>query len=394
MAANKGAEDYDPNVAKRKLSDVLRQLNEAGLKGELGFEFSESVFWKELEELVARWFTCMSPVMGLTFRQAAKAARSAALSRRKQSLGVRAFMAAQRAKNNPDVKPAEAPSAIAAEGRAAEKTSVEEYSDYLRKNRTAQVCGFDVMMDSAGKLHLLEVNNTPSLSTEEIVPAHGGSVDEEGGGYVCTETGCEYNDAWEEGTSHIHREGAIDVAIKEEVVTGLFSLITESHEMYTGGSVATSAARREVNGGRITEPAATENMSLLQAAYCNLGFLDSDDLGAAGWASSALLAFSQLVQFTVPQKFRNALLSAELCTAGAEADLEAMIAQWTERMTKWYQDSERRSSSARLEVGEFVRFLDEAIGKGILRVDLGGVPAVLRALAAFVEPTSKEGTTD
>ena len=393
VAANKGSEDYDPNVAKRTLGDVLQQLTEVGLKGELGFEFSEAAFWKELEEIVCGWFICMSPVLGLTFRQAATAARGAALSRRKQS-GARAFMAAQRAKNNPDAKPAaaEKPAAAAsaaAEGKAAAKTLPEEHLDYLKKNRTAQVCGFDVMMDSAGKLHLLEVNNTPSLSTEEIIPAHG-SMDEEelheGGGCVCTEPGCQYTNAWEEGASHIHREGVIDVAIKAEVVTSLLSLITESHELYTGGSgsVGTSAAGREVNIGGIAEPAAAHTMSLLQAAYVNSGFLDTDDLGDAGWASSALLAFSQPVQFSMPERFRNALLS--LCTAGAEADLEAMVSQWNERMHHWYEKEERRSSSARLEVGELVRFLHEAIGKGTLRVDLGGMSGVLRELAAFADP--------
>ena len=54
-------------------------------------------------------------------------------------------------------------------GRAA--TATADYQAFLRKCKTAQVLGFDVMLDAAGKMHLVEVNNSPSLSTEEIVPA-------------------------------------------------------------------------------------------------------------------------------------------------------------------------------------------------------------------------------
>ena len=92
-SANKGSDDYDPNDSKRQLSAVLEQLSNSQT---LGFEFREAEFWSQLEDLVRNWFLCMRPVMSLTFRQAAKAARSAALSQRKKPSGLRAFMAAQR----------------------------------------------------------------------------------------------------------------------------------------------------------------------------------------------------------------------------------------------------------------------------------------------------------
>ena len=84
------------------------------------------------------------------------------------------------------------------------KPPLEEYASFLKKCRTAQVLGFDVMLDAKGGMHLLEVNNSPSLSLEEIAQVAAGASEEDlakccavdgiVGGYVCTEVGCEYSD--------------------------------------------------------------------------------------------------------------------------------------------------------------------------------------------------------
>ena len=78
------------------LARILKDCVLSYLRGELEFEFDEVVFWAQLSQLVCAWCVCMRPVLGLTYRQAVKAARRASASRNQRSSGIRAFMAAQR----------------------------------------------------------------------------------------------------------------------------------------------------------------------------------------------------------------------------------------------------------------------------------------------------------
>ena len=157
------------------------------------------------------------------------------------------------------------------------KPPLEEYASFLKKCRTAQVLGFDVMLDAKGGMHLLEVNNSPSLSLEEIAQVAAGASEEDlakccavdgiVGGYVCTEVGCEYSDGERCGPPrvacrrtllvlaglwhrkpHIHREGRVDVAIKTPAVTALLRLLSEPEAL--AGSSETQKAFLDGLGAR------------------------------------------------------------------------------------------------------------------------------------------------
>ena len=169
-------------------------------------------------------------------------------------------------------------------------------------------------------------------------------------------------------------------------------------------------------------------LRLLERAYAT-HFLDTDDMGPEGWQSSCLLSFSQPVNFRLPQSFRSTLLSL---SAAEEADdsgtgsisLDEMITEWdthmkqvrtsawhighksnlwksaSSRLTsclyccrrrhhhRWwcltlqkYAMQERRSSSARFELGDIVGLLDRALRQGKLRGGLD-LSAILGALAS------------
>lgn len=357
-AVNKGSDDYDVDMSKKTMSAVLQQLCEADTKGLLGFEFSEEKFWRQLDDIVSSWLTLMNPVLGLTFRQGSKAARSAALSRRKKSEGIRAFMAAQRAAAaatevaDPDAVPqgttgtrtrekADGAAHLQKRADGAEDRRYTEYEDYLLKCRSAQVLGFDVMLDASGKMFLLEVNNSPSLSTEEILrlvpsaaeptPDTGATTGQSAEGCVCTEAGCEYS----EGLPHIHREGALDRCIKSPVVEALLRLITSQHDNCGPLTFKDGLSVRPLrsNESTTTVPPA---LRMLEQCYVT-HFLDTDDVGPDGWSSSCLLSFSQPVGFCLPQSFRAALLSlsanGEVASSGTEStSLDGMISEWEQHM--------------------------------------------------------------
>jgi hypothetical protein len=366
-AANKGSHDYDVDTSKRTMGDVLQQLREADTKRMLGFTFSEESFWHQLDNIVSSWLAIMNPVFGLTFRQASKAARSAALSRRKKSSGIRAFMAAQRAAAaSTEAAVEETPGARI--GKHAGKTAevqtnassggdgsvYTEYEEYLRKCRSAQVLGFDVMLDASGKLHLLEVNNSPSLSTEEILrlspsesqvsaaASSNTSAPNQSSNKasnqpdvaercVCTEAGCEYSEG--KGLPHIHREGALDRHIKSPVVETLLRLATSQHNCDITGKDGLSVRPLRSNESTSMVP---RSLRLLEHAYAT-HFLDTDDVGLGGWQSSCLLSFSQPVYFHLPQSFRSTLLSlsAEEETDDFDSEftsLNDMIAEWETHM--------------------------------------------------------------
>jgi hypothetical protein len=381
-AANKGSEEYDLNASKRKMSTVLQQLCEAGERGLLEFAFTEAAFWEQLEHIVQSWLALMRPIMGLTFRQASKAARSAALSRRKKSQGIRAFMAAQRAAAAGAAGAADPTTAPEGAQTHKEKGKTEgkqkaggaaagaysDYEDYLLKCRSAQVLGFDVMLDASGKLHLLEVNNSPSLSTEEIVRvspsgaeaegAESEGAESDGAESVCTDVACEYSEGG--SVPHIHHEGPLDRCIKTPVIEALLRLVRRQHDAAAAAAAATAGdgagdgsgdrpdeckvclgVRQLKKSDPATVPAVAtveKSLKLLEAAYCN-HFLDTDDVGPSGWPSSCLLSFSQPVSFHLPDSFRAALVSLSTAELAEDADVDpesktvdGMITKWDQRM--------------------------------------------------------------
>ena len=317
------------------------------------------------------------------------------------------------------------------------------------KCRSAQVLGFDVMLDASGKMHLLEVNNSPSLSTEEILRLSPSELElssatsatscvpkqscEEARDQphvavrcVCTEAGCEYSEG--KGLPHIHREGVLDRRIKSLVVEALLRLVTSQHKV-DAAAVKGGVSVRPLRSNESTSMVVPPPLRLLERAYAT-HFLDTDDTGPGGWESSCLLTFSQPVSFRLPQSFRATLLSL---SAAEEADdsgtesisLDEMITEWdthmkqvrtsalrigresrlwksaSSRLTcclyccrcaphhhhRWwwltlqkYAMNERRSSSARFELGDIVGLLDRALRQGKLRDGLN-LSAVLTALA-------------
>lgn len=355
-AVNKGSDKYDVGMSKRTMSDVLQQLREIDSQGRLGFTFSGESFWHQLDNIVSSWLAIMNPVLRLTFRQASKAARSAALSRRKKNAGIRAFLAAQRAAaavseaTVPDAMPKQPTGSgtddkangIAQKQHNAERVEVRgvcpEYDEYLSKCRSAQVLGFDVMLDASGKMHLLEVNNSPSLSTEEIrrvseevqaTHIKGTTTTTQSTQLeldVCTDAGCEYSEA--NGSPHVHQEGTLDRHIKSPVVEALLRLIISRHESF---SLSTSKDCLSVlplrsNESTISVP---PSLRLLEHAYAT-HFLDTDDVGPDGWPSSCLLSFSHPVGFCLPQSFRSALLA--LSATNEDESLDGMITGWEHDM--------------------------------------------------------------
>ena len=146
---------------------------------------------------------------------------------------------------------------------------------------------------------------------------------------------------------HIHREGRVDVAIKTPAVTALLRLLSEPEAL--AGSSETQKAFLDGLGAREVPLPSTYQilstrsrwglilrlllhlllswsqscrslnpcacaagdgaaalLSLLEAAYAR-HFLDVADEVSA-WESSALLSFSQLVRFRLPDSFRRCAL--------------------------------------------------------------------------------------
>ena len=118
---------------------------------QLGEEIAQS-FWAQLEEIVRMWVSTASPVLTATLRQYNR--------------------------------------------------------DCLRTPRCAQVLGFDVMLNSKGVLKLIEVNNSPSLSIDEVIE------DEENGTCRCME----------HHRVHRHQDGPVDVAVKTVVARGFLDM--------------------------------------------------------------------------------------------------------------------------------------------------------------------------
>ncbi|CAD7923949.1 unnamed protein product [Amoebophrya sp. A120] len=114
-------------ATKRSLEITLEQLAE-----EYPDTFDEEEFWEQLSEVVSQWVTVMTPVL---------------------LASARPFEMVQEAA-----------------GRGPGAVGREDSKNSSSSCRCLQILGFDVLLDQKMKMHLLEVNNSPSLSIDEVIP--------------------------------------------------------------------------------------------------------------------------------------------------------------------------------------------------------------------------------
>ena len=160
---NKRSKDYihgDAHLSsKRTVSVALSQIRVEYP------EFSEDAFWESLSELVTAWVNSILPILSATF---------ATQSRELQA-------------------------------------GNQEMDTY--KINFSQILGFDVLLGRNFKLHLLEVNNSPSLNMDEVLPDPDGTC-------LCMD----------HHEKHYHQPCEVDIEVKSIVASGLFQLIMGGRE--------------------------------------------------------------------------------------------------------------------------------------------------------------------
>eukprot|EP00392_Amoebophrya_sp_AT5.2_P011659 g11742.t1 len=197
-------------ATKRTLTVTLEQLKE-----EYKDAFSEPAFWAQLSDIVSQWVTAMSPILRASWRPFQRLA--------------------------PEGSPARCP--------------------------CFQVLGFDVLLDQKFRMHLLEVNNSPSLSIDEVVPLAPTS-DAKTAGFpkVCR--------CMEHHQPHTHHEGPVDYKVKSKLVRGVLHLANARSLTSAGGkkkALGRRKIRKKKTGGVVDHIAGT-------AEEVSAGFVVDDGL--------------------------------------------------------------------------------------------------------------------
>lgn len=105
----------------------------------------------------------------------------------------------------------------------------------------AQILGFDILCDAQHKLHLLEVNNSPSLALDEVVE------DEEIGTCTCME----------HHKKHFHQDSPVDLRVKLTMGKGFFRLMKawaedELEDATKAGAMPPSMRAVDMKGDEVT----------------------------------------------------------------------------------------------------------------------------------------------
>ena len=147
---------HDAAASKRTVRTVLDQLESRYP----GFDREEH-FYGQLEEIASQWISCMNPVLGATWR----------LLSHKKSTSVKSTSVTLNKNQNKNTNTNNPNTNIPNITNIRNANNPFHPDYYYHDSSCAQILGFDVMLDEDYGMHLLEVNNSPSLALDEIIPA-------------------------------------------------------------------------------------------------------------------------------------------------------------------------------------------------------------------------------